>query len=234
METNIEHLKQVFHDFEPDLIQDIMDNVIVKEVNSGEIVIRTGQHLSSAMILLNGTLKIYREGDEGSEFFLYFIHPGEACAMSLTCLNHQEKSQVGAIAVEQTTILFIPMAKVNEWIRNYRSWSDFVINTYRLRFEDALLVLDNVAFRGMDERLEFYLKKQVENCGCHDLQINHQTIANDLNSSREVISRLLKNYITFVDLQLSLRTQESSVVNVISNWNKFIVVIPIPMITWIC
>ena len=192
METNIEHLKQVFHDFEPDLIQDIMDNVIVKEVNSGEIVIRTGQHLSSAMILLNGTLKIYREGDEGSEFFLYFIHPGEACAMSLTCLNHQEKSQVGAIAVEQTTILFIPMAKVNEWIRNYRSWSDFVINTYRTRFEDALLVLDNVAFRGMDERLEFYLKKQVENCGCHDLQINHQTIANDLNSSREVISRLLK------------------------------------------
>lgn len=192
METNIEHLKQVFHDFESDLIQDIMDNVIVKEVNSGEIVIRTGQHLSSAMILLNGTLKIYREGDEGSEFFLYFIHPGEACAMSLTCLNHQEKSQVGAIAVEQTTILFIPMAKVNEWIRNYRTWSDFVINTYRLRFEDALLVLDNVAFRGMDERLEFYLKKQVENCGCHDLQINHQTIANDLNSSREVISRLLK------------------------------------------
>ena len=192
METNIEHLKQVFHDFEPDLIQDIMDNVIVKEVNSGEIVIRTGQHLSSAMILLNGTLKIYREGDEGSEFFLYFIHPGEACAMSLTCLNHQEKSQVGAIAVEQTTILFIPMAKVNEWIRNYRTWSDFVINTYRTRFEDALLVLDNVAFRGMDERLEFYLKKQVENCGCHDLQINHQTIANDLNSSREVISRLLK------------------------------------------
>ena len=192
METNIEHLKQVFHDFEPDLIQDIMDNVIVKEVNSGEIVIRTGQHLSSAMILLNGTLKIYREGEEGGEFFLYFIHPGEACAMSLTCLNHQEKSQVGAIAVEQTTILFIPMAKVNEWIRIYRTWSDFVINTYRLRFEDALLVLDNVAFRGMDERLEFYLKKQVENCGCHDLQINHQTIANDLNSSREVISRLLK------------------------------------------
>ena len=192
METNIEHLKQVFHDFEPDLIQDIMDNVIVKEVNSGEIVIRTGQHLSSAMILLNGTLKIYREGEEGGEFFLYFIHPGEACAMSLTCLNHQEKSQVGAIAVEQTTILFIPMAKVNEWIRNYRSWSDFVINTYRTRFEDALLVLDNVAFRGMDERLEFYLKKQVENCGCHDLQINHQTLANDLNSSREVISRLLK------------------------------------------
>ena len=67
-----------------------------------------------------------------------------------------------------------------------------MIHTYRTRFEEALAVIDNVAFRGMDERLEFYLKKQVENCGCNDLQINHQTIANDINSSREVISRLLK------------------------------------------
>ncbi len=192
MERKIENLKYVFQDFEPNLIHDIIDNAIVKEVESGEIVMRTGQHLSSAMILLNGTLKIYREGDEGGEFFLYYLNSGEACAMSLTCLNHQEKSQVTAIAVDSTTILFIPMAKVNEWIRLYRTWSDFVINTYRTRFEDALLVLDSVAFRGMDERLEFYLKKQVENCGCNDLQINHQTIANDLNSSREVISRLLK------------------------------------------
>lgn len=192
MIKTIEHLKQVFHNFEPNLIQDIHDHAIMKEVAAGEIIMRTGQHLSSAMLLLNGTLKIYREGEDVGEFFLYYIHPGEACAMSLTCLNHQEKSQVAAIAVEPTTILFIPMAKVNEWIRIYRTWSDFVINTYRLRFEDALLVLDNVAFRGMDERLEFYLKKQVENCGCNDLQINHQTIANDLNSSREVISRLLK------------------------------------------
>ena len=192
MEASIEQLKQVFNNFEPNLIHEIIENAIVKEVAAGEIVMRTGQHLSSAMVLITGSLKIYREGDEGGEFFLYYIHPGEACAMSLTCLNHQEKSQVAAIAVAPTTILFIPMAKVNEWIRIYRSWSDFVINTYRTRFEDALLVLDNVAFRGMDDRLEFYLKKQVENCGCNDLQINHQTIANDLNSSREVISRLLK------------------------------------------
>ena len=192
METTIAQLNHIFHNFEPNLIQEIFDNAVVKEVEAGEIVMRTGQYLLSAMVLVKGSLKIYREGDEGGEFFLYYIHPGEACAMSLTCLNHQEKSQVSAIAVDPTTILFIPMAKVNDWIRAYRTWSDFVINTYRTRFEDALLVLDNVAFRGMDERLEFYLKKQVDNCGCNDLQINHQTIANDLNSSREVISRLLK------------------------------------------
>lgn len=192
MEPSLENFKLLFPQFEPNLLQEIADNAIVKVVESGETVMRTGQHLASAMILFDGRLKIFREGDDGGEFFLYYIQPGEACAMSLTCLSHQEKSQVTAISIEPTTILFIPMVKVNEWIRQFRTWSDFVINTYRNRFEDALLVLDNVAFRGMDERLEFYLKKQVEMCGCNDLQINHQTIANDLNSSREVISRLLK------------------------------------------
>lgn len=192
METPFELLKSRFSEIEPALLEKITDNGTVKEVKSGEMVIRTGQHLSSAMLILSGSIKVFREGEDGGDFFLYYINPGEACAMSLTCLKHQEKSQVAAIATEDSILIFVPMVKVNEWIREYRTWSEFVIHTYRTRFEEALMVIDNVAFRGMDERLEFYLKKQVENCGCQDLNMNHQTIANDLNSSREVISRLLK------------------------------------------
>jgi CRP/FNR family transcriptional regulator len=192
METPFELLKSRFSEIEPALLEKIADNGTIKEVKSGEMVMRTGQHLSSAMLILSGSIKVFREGEDGGDFFLYYINPGEACAMSLTCLKHQEKSQVAAIATEDSILLFVPMVKVNEWIREYRTWSEFVIHTYRTRFEEALMVIDNVAFRGMDERLEFYLKKQVENCGCQDLQMNHQTIANDLNSSREVISRLLK------------------------------------------
>jgi len=192
MESPFDLLKSHFSDIEPALLEKIADNGIIKEVKSGEVVMRTGQHLSSAMLILSGSIKVFREGEDGGDFFLYYINPGEACAMSLTCLKHQETSQVAAVATEDSTLLFVPMVKVNEWIREYRTWSEFVIHTYRTRFEEALMVIDNVAFRGMDERLEFYLKKQVDNCGCKDLQINHQTIANDLNSSREVISRLLK------------------------------------------
>ena len=192
METPFELLKSRFSEIEPALLEKIADNGTIKEVKSGEMVMRTGQHLSSAMLILAGSIKVFREGEDGGDFFLYYINPGEACAMSLTCLKHQEKSQVAAIATEDSILLFVPMVKVNEWIREYRTWSEFVIHTYRTRFEEALMVIDNIAFRGMDERLEFYLKKQVENCGCQDLHMNHQTIANDLNSSREVISRLLK------------------------------------------
>ncbi len=191
-QSPFELLKYNFSEIEPKLLEQIADHGTIKQVKSGEVVMRTGQHLSSAMLILSGSIKVYREGEDGGDFFLYYIEPGEACAMSLTCLKHQEKSQVAAIATEDSTLLFVPMVKVNEWIRDYRTWSEFVIHTYRTRFEEALTVIDNVAFRGMDERLEFYLLKQTENCGCTDIHINHQTIANDLNSSREVISRLLK------------------------------------------
>jgi CRP/FNR family transcriptional regulator len=192
MENGIEALRLEFNELEPKLIEEIADFGTLKIVKTGETVMRTGQHLASAMLILSGSIKVFREGEDGGDFFLYYIHPGQACAMSLTCLKHQETSQVSAIAVEDSLLLFVPMTKVNDWIREYRTWSEFVIHTYRTRFEEALTVIDNVAFRGMDERLEFYLKKQVENCGCNDLQINHQMIANDINSSREVISRLLK------------------------------------------
>jgi CRP/FNR family transcriptional regulator len=164
----------------------------VKEVEAGEILIRTGQHLTSAIIVLRGALKIYREGEEGGEFFLYYLHPGQACAMSMSCLRHQEQSQVMGMAVEDSEVLMVPMVKINEWVREYQSWQEFVINSYRNRFEEVLAVLDSVAFRGMDERLEFYLIKESKRIKTNNITVSHQAIANDLNTSREVVSRLLK------------------------------------------
>jgi len=166
MENAIVELKQKFNELEPSLLEEISDVGTLRFVKSGESVMRTGQHLGSAMLILSGSIKVFREGEDGGDFFLYYIHTGQACAMSLTCLKHQETSQVSAVAVEDSTLLFVPMTKVNDWIREYRTWSEFVIHTYRTRFEEALAVIDNVAFRGMDERLEFYLKNGRRPGGC--------------------------------------------------------------------
>jgi CRP/FNR family transcriptional regulator, anaerobic regulatory protein len=187
-----EHLKLKLPDLEPELLALISEHSEVREVSQGDVIVRTGQHLSSAMVVLRGAIKIYREGEEGGEFFLYYLQSGQACAMSMSCLKHQEQSQVMGIAVEDSEILMIPMAMVNQWVREYRSWQEFVINSYRNRFEEVLEVLDHVAFRGMDERLEFYLKKESQKSHSNVLSLSHQSIANDLNTSREVISRLLK------------------------------------------
>ncbi|MEC8692624.1 MAG: Crp/Fnr family transcriptional regulator [Bacteroidota bacterium] len=192
MKISPQHLKLKFPDIEPELLDKISEHSEVREINKDDVLVRTGQHLTSAMIVLSGAVKIYREGDNGGEFLLYYLQNGQACAMSMSCLRHQEKSQVMGVAVEDSEILMIPMAKVNEWVREYRSWQEFVINTYRNRFEEVLSVLDSVAFRGMDERLEFYLKKEADKTNSNNLSISHQSIANDLNTSREVVSRLLK------------------------------------------
>ena len=187
-----EHLRLKFPDIESDLLEQISQFSEVKEFQAGDVIVRTGQHLTSAMVVLRGAIKIYREGEEGGEFFLYYLQSGQACAMSMSCLRHQEQSQVMGMAVEDSEVLMIPMAKVNQWVREYKSWQEFVINTYRNRFEEVLEVLDNIAFRGMDERLEFFLKRESQKAKSNILHVSHQSIANDLNTTREVIARLLK------------------------------------------
>lgn len=76
----------------------------------------------------------------------------------------------------------------------HRSWYEFVIETYRCRFEEILEVVDNIAFRSTDERLEFYLKRHSKACGSTEVKLSHQEIATELNTSREVVSRLLKKW----------------------------------------
>jgi len=137
-------------------------------------------------------VKVYREDDQGNEFFMYYLQPGEACALSMVCATKSETSQVTAKAVKETEVLSIPLQFMDDWMSRYKSWYHFVLETYRSRFEELLLTIDHVAFRAMDERLEFYLKKHRDTLKSNTIELSHQQIADELNSSREVISRLLK------------------------------------------
>lgn len=192
MKISAEQLKGKFPDFDNELITDLAEVGVVREVDSGDAILKTGQSLTYAIVVIRGAVKIYREGEEGGEFLLYYLGSGQACSMSLSCMRFQEESQVMGVAVEDSELLLIPIEKVSEWMRSHRSWQEFVINSYRNRFEEVLTVLDSVAFRSMDERLEFYLKRESEQTNSKSLQVSHQAIANDLNTSREVVSRLLK------------------------------------------
>lgn len=187
-----EVLKKIFPSFSNELIQDIKTNEIIKTFGAGEVIIRTGQYIRNTVLVIKGTIKIYRENEDGSEFFMYYLQPGQACALSMVCAIKNEKSQIMAKVVEDAEIIMLPLTMMDKWMMQHRSWYEFVIGSYRNRFEEMLEVIDSIAFRAMDERLEFYLKRQVEACGCKELKLSHQEIGSDLNTSREVISRLLK------------------------------------------
>jgi CRP/FNR family transcriptional regulator len=184
-------LKSLFHDLEEALYAEIQQHASVKVVKAGDSMLRVGQTIRSTMLILDGIVKLYREDNEGKEFFIYHLTAGQACSLSMVCAARQESSEVLAKALTDAAVLSIPFEYMEKWMSKYKSWYQFVIMQYRSRFEELLRTIDAIAFTNMDERLENYLHKQAATLGNH-LKMTHQDIATDLNSSREVISRLLK------------------------------------------
>jgi CRP/FNR family transcriptional regulator len=203
-----------FPQFEQPLMNEILSQSTIKELEEGDEILRTGQYIRSTVLLLSGLLKIYREDDEGNEFLMYYLEPGNACALSMMCTARNEQSQIMAKAVTPAVVILIPSHLSEMWLGKYKSWHSFVIASYRQRFEELLQTLDSIAFKGLDERLLFYLKRHVKVSG-KEIRLSHQQIADELNSSREVISRLLKkleqtkaislhrNYIEVHDLDIT-------------------------------
>lgn len=197
-----DYIHELFPQFEPVLKEKLIAHVTMKSFKATELLMQTGQYFRSTVLIVKGRVKLYREGTDGNEFFMYYLQPGDACALSMICAAKQESSKIMGKAIEDSTILMVPIELMDELMKRYPSWYYFVMETYRSRFEELLLVIDSIAFNGLDERLGFYLKKQGEHLGTKQLNLTHQEIATDLNSSREVISRLLKKMEQRGEIQL--------------------------------
>lgn len=184
-------LKILYPDLEPELHDQLLLHGTIKDFKAGDTLLKVGQTIRSTLLVVKGIVKLYREDEEGKEFFIYHLNPGQACSLSMVCAAHQKTSEVLAKAITDGSVLSIPLEKMDLWMGKYKSWYQFVITQYRDRFEELLRTIDAIAFTKMDERLESYLQKQADTLGS-TIRMTHQDIANDLNSSREVISRLLK------------------------------------------
>lgn len=193
MNTHIyEQLKQYFPQFDDELQKVLANKAIIKTFASDDALMRSGQYLKSTMLITKGRVKLYANGADGESYFMYFLEPGQACAMSFICALRNKTSELEAIATEETEAILIPLGMMDTLMTQHKTWYYFVLDNYRSRFQELLEALRSVAFHGMDERLEFYLHKQYKHTGQATLQLTHEAIANDLNSSRVVISRLLK------------------------------------------
>lgn len=192
MNISADEILQHFSLFEKKLAEEISKHGEMRTFREGEFLMRTGQYIRSTMLVLDGLIKIYREDDEGNEFFMYYIEGGKACALSMICSLKQDTSEITAKAVKDTTAIAIPLSYMDQWMTQYKTWYQFVLGTYRERFEELLQTIDHIAFRNLDERLIFYLKRHEEKLKNKIIPLTHSEIAQELNSSREVITRLLK------------------------------------------
>ncbi|TXE10132.1 Crp/Fnr family transcriptional regulator [Seonamhaeicola algicola] len=174
------------------LIAEILDVGIIKSFLKDDIIIDTNQTIKYIPLLLIGNIKILREDDAGNDLLIYFLEAGETCTMSLTCCMGTSKSKIRAVAEQDSTLVMIPVQKMQEWFHNNHSWRNFILESYQARFEEMLDAIDSIAFLKMDERLHKYLLNKAILNSTNTIEIKHQEIAEDLHSSRVVISRLLK------------------------------------------
>lgn len=189
----VEELKNSLPGFtDPKLLEILHDKGQIMRLEPGKVLMEPGKFVKMVPIVLEGSIKIMRMDEEGKELFLYYLDAGETCALSLTCCSAARPSEIKAVVEEPTLLLGVPINLHEQLTDEFKQWKDFVSSTYQSRFQELLIALDAVAFRRMDERLMRYIVTKMKQHKTNELHTTHQEIANELGTSREVISRLLK------------------------------------------
>lgn len=178
--------------FEEKLIEEIAAVSLLRDFNEGDILIDFGDYIKKMPLLIEGAIKILREDFDEGELLLYFIEKGDTCAMTMACCMGETKSEIRAVAETKGMVIMIPVYKMEEWLGKYKSWRNYVFNSYNNRLKEMLNAIDNLAFMNMDERLMNYLNDKSNINHSKEIHTTHQEIAYDLHTSRVVISRLLK------------------------------------------
>ncbi|EAQ38050.1 MULTISPECIES: Crp/Fnr family transcriptional regulator [Dokdonia] len=209
----IQELKQNYGQlFEDDLLNEIAQVGTYKEVPAGFKLMEIGSYIKGMPLLISGAIKILRDDKEGDELLLYYLEKGDTCSMTMSCCLGQTKSEIRAIAETDTKLIMVPVQKMELWTSKYKSWRNFVFESYHTRLNEMLHTIDTIAFNNMDQRLLDYLREKSRVNKDNSIRNTHQEIAGELHSSRVVISRLLKkleklgkielhrNYIEIIDL----------------------------------
>ncbi|MDO9510338.1 MAG: Crp/Fnr family transcriptional regulator [Bacteroidales bacterium] len=158
----------------------------------GDEILQEGRYIQSFPIVLEGCLRIVRYDNKGNELLLYYLNPGEACSMALTCCMGQQLSNISAIAEQESLIIRIPVVLLDQWMMQYPSWKSFMMYAYRKRFDELLETIDALAFMNLDQRLERFFLDYFNATASTVYKGKHLDIALQLNTSREVVSRLLR------------------------------------------
>lgn len=189
MTANLDILKSIF---EPQLIQEIQQFGIFQSFKEGDLIMDYGKYVRMMPIVLKGTVKVYRLDEKENEILLYYLSSNESCSMAYSCCLEAKKSEVKAVAEDNVELIAIPHVKLDDWLCAYPSWKNYIMRSFNERFIELLKSIESIAFHKLDERLIGYLKEKQRLSGSSVIKASHGLIADELATSRVVISRLLK------------------------------------------
>ena len=178
---------------EPELQAEILKHGKVIQAQSGDMLIREGQHLNFLPIVIRGRIRVYQEKDD-REILLYYVGPEETCMMSLSAAYLDYSSAANGMAIEPTEILILPAYLIADWQLKYPSWNRYIIRTFKNRYDELLSSFGNVAFKPISLRVKEYLLEQSHLTQTKKIRLSHQTLDNELGTTRVVVSRILKQF----------------------------------------
>jgi CRP/FNR family transcriptional regulator, anaerobic regulatory protein len=176
----------------PTLLNRLLKEGSIRSFDADTVIIQEHDYIKNVPIVMSGSVKVFKLDDDGGEILLYYIKPGESCVMSFLGAVCNGASRIRAVVEERAEILMLPIPKAIVLIRDNPAWLEFIFQLYNKRFDELLNVINAVVFQNMDDRLWQYLKTKVAMLRTQELNITHQQIADELNTAREVVSRLLK------------------------------------------
>jgi CRP/FNR family transcriptional regulator len=193
MEPKLHVLKALPFLQNPGLKSEIFENSSIINAAAGEVIVRVGQYLKLLPLVITGSLRVFQQSDD-REVLLYYVQPGETCIMSLTSCFFNTQSPTQAIADTETEILCVPAKFIQQWQRKYDDWNEFVIRTFQGRYNELLTSFNSVVFNNIESRVAEYLSNYSAKQKSNIVPVTHLALANELGTTRVVISRILKNF----------------------------------------
>lgn len=183
------HFREVFGN---ELADEIAAKARTAHLKAGESFLEPGAPVKAMPIVQSGLLKVSRVDEDGKALFLYHLGPDESCAMTFTCCMDHHASEIQVAAEDDSELLLIPVDTMGDWLVRFPAWKEFVMRTVRERYNELLKTIDQIAFQHLDQRLVGYLKEKARAQGGSLVNLSHEKIAEELATSRVVVSRLLK------------------------------------------
>lgn len=165
----------------------------IRKFPAGTVLFGPDKPPSHMLLLLEGTVRVHKQSETGREIVLYRVNAGDSCVMTSACLLAYEGG-INAEGVAETDIraVAIPRSEFDDLMADSRDFRNFVFSAYAKRISDLFYIIDEIAFRRLDIRLA---QKLLELAGSTDaVRATHQTLAAELGTAREVVTRQLQEF----------------------------------------
>lgn len=198
--SNISDLKSLLLDY-PDLIKDadpqcwdMLAGANLHSFDAKTILFQEGMVCEHLMLIVEGSVRVFRESTEGREVTLYRVEPGQLCIHNLNNLVDGDDYPMMARTETGMRGLVISRSAFNQGLAESSSFRNYVLRTLTGRLSHMVDLITGFAFDRLDLRVAVWLAEQFERSSGKPIEVTHNDVADELGTTREMISRILKDF----------------------------------------